>query len=207
MGRRVHRVPYHLDAHGIQTLPLEDLKAILRGADDLVMRGGRTLLAKVLRGSRQRDVLAHGLDRSPVHGYFRGLSDEEVLARIDWAILHGYLDVVYDYRLPLLVFGEKGWAIERETYARELFAGFDARLAAGPPYGMEELRDRNRPMILRLLDLVEESGDPKYVPLLEEWARVDYRKVRERIAGILRRLRPAGPPSPAERAPHLRLVR
>ncbi|HET7230546.1 MAG TPA: RQC-minor-1 family DNA-binding protein [Longimicrobium sp.] len=195
MSRRVQRVPVHLDARGVGRLPFDDLKAILRAADPLIARGGRTLLAAVLRGSRRKEVLEHGLDRVPVHGYFRGIPEAEVLKRIDRAIVDGYLDIHYDYRLPLLVYTPKGWEIEKETYARELFDGFEARLRAGPPYGMETLKDRDRGMILRVLELVEESGDALYIPLLEEWAACDYRKVRERIGQVIRRL--SRPPADA----------
>ena len=198
MSRRVHRVEYRLHPAGIRSLPDGEIRAILRGADPLVMRGGRTLLCKVLRGSREKKVLELGLDRIPVHGCYRGLSEDEVLARIDWTIARGYLAIEYDYRLPLLVFTPAGWEIEKETYARELVAGFDALLASGPPYDMAYLKDRNRGLILRVLDLVEESGDARYVPVLEAWAEMDYRKVREQIHRILRRLRsgPVGAPSP-----------
>lgn len=103
-------------------------------------------------------------------------------------IADGYLAIEYDYRLPLLVFTPAGWEIERETYARELFDGFDARLASGSPYGMEELKDRNRGVILRLLELVEASRDPRLIPLLLEWMEVDYRKLRERIGQVIRHL-------------------
>lgn len=195
MSRRVHRVPVRLHPCAGR-LAREDLLAILRGADEMINRGGRTLLAAVLRGSRRKEVLEHGLDRIPVHGHFRGMAEDEVLARIDRAIVDGYLDIQYDYRLPLLVFTPAGWEIEKETYARELFEGFDARLRAGPPFGMEELKDRNRGMILRLLALVAESDDPRYIPLLEAWAEVDYRKVRQRIGQVVRRL--SGQPEPPE---------
>ena len=192
MSRRVHRVEYRLQPRGVRNLPDEDLRAILRGADPLVMRGGRTLLCKILRGSRAKRVVELGLDRLPVHGYYRGLPEDEVLARIDWTIVQGYLDLRYDYRLPLLVFTPTGWEIEKETYARELVAGFDVLLAAGPPFDMAYLKDRNRGLIMRVLDLVSESGDARYVPLLEAWATADYRKVRERITQVVRGLRAVG---------------
>jgi hypothetical protein len=198
MSRKVHRVPVHLDAGGVGRLPADDLKAILRAADPLVARGGRTLLAAVLRGSRRKEVLEHGLDRIPVHGYFRGIPESEVLKRIDRAIVDGYLEIHYDYRLPLLVYTPRGWEIEKETYARELFDGFEGRLRMGPPYGMEELKDRDRAMILRVLELVEESGDARLVPLLEEWAAFDYRKVRERIGQVIRRLSGSSAEAPRE---------
>lgn len=206
MSRRVHRVRYHLDSRGVRDLPREEVAAILRGADDLIARGGRTLLAGVLKGSRRKEVLEHGLDRSPVHGRYRSLSEEEILARIDWVIEHGYLSIRYDYRLPLLVYTPAGWEIERETYARELFDGFGALLAAGPPYRMEYLKERNREMIFRLLDLVEASGDASYLPLLHAWREVDYRKVRERIDRVIRRIAPPASTETTERPAHLAIV-
>lgn len=190
MSRKVQRVRCHLDTGGIKQLPREELVAILRGADDLIMSGGRNLLMLVLKGSRQKKLLELGLDQSPVYGYYRNLAPEEILARIDWAIIHGYLDIAYDNRLPLLVFTEAGWEIERETRVEEFLRGFDRMLEAGPPYDMTYLKDRNRGMILLLLDKVEATRDPKYIPLLEAWAQVDYKKVRERIREVIRRLRP-----------------
>ncbi len=44
MSRRIRRVPYQLDAKNIKNLPQTDLVAILRGADELIMKGGRSLL-------------------------------------------------------------------------------------------------------------------------------------------------------------------
>jgi len=32
---------------------------------------------------------------------------------------------------------------------------------------------------------VEATGDPKYVPLLEAWAPVDYQKVKQRIVHVI----------------------
>jgi len=90
MSRKVQRVQYHLDPKGVKNLPLDEIKAILRGADDLIMSGGRALLAKVLKGSRAKEVLNLGLDRSPVYGYYRHMSLEDILSRIDRVILSGY---------------------------------------------------------------------------------------------------------------------
>jgi hypothetical protein len=186
MSRKVRRVPYRLDTKGIKNLSREEIVAILRGADDLIMSGGRSLLTQVLKGSRAKKVLELGLDKSPVYGYYAHLKAEEVLARIDWAIVHGYLDIEYDYRLPLLVYTDRGWEIERETYADELLRGFDELLAAGSgPFDMHYLKDRNRGMILLLLDKVEQTGDSKYIPLLESWAEIDYKKVRHRIGQVI----------------------
>jgi len=188
MSRKSRRVPIHLDAKGLSDLPEADLHALLRGADDLIAQGGRTLLKRILRGSKNKDVLARGLDSSPVYGYFKSLSDEETLARIDWTILNGYLRVEHFDRLPLLVYTQKGWEIERENYTDELLAGFDNLIQKGPPFDMECLKDRNRQMILRLLDKIEAAGDARFVPLLEAWKKIDYKKVQIRIREVVRRL-------------------
>lgn len=120
------------------------------------------------------------------------MPEEEVLARIDWTIRHGYLRIIYQGKLPVLVFSPAGWAIERDAMADEIVRGFDAQLANGQlrPYAMEHLKDRNREMILQVLDKVLASGDNKYIPLLEDWSLVDCRKIRERIAEVIGRLTP-----------------
>ncbi len=68
MSRRSRRVTVNLDAKGLKGLSVDDLKAVLRGADDLIAQGGRTLLMRILRGSANKDVLERGLDQSPVYG-------------------------------------------------------------------------------------------------------------------------------------------
>jgi hypothetical protein len=50
MGKKVKRVRVELDASGIKQLSDHEIKTILRGADDLIMSGGRALLAKILAG-------------------------------------------------------------------------------------------------------------------------------------------------------------
>jgi len=193
MSRKAQRVHYDLDPKDIKKLPPEELKAILRGADELIGIGGRSLLVKILKGSHAQEVLRLHLDQCPVHGYFRHLATDEILARIDRAILDRYLKVVYDYRLPVLVFTDAGWEIEKETFANELLAGFDKLLATSrPPYDMSYLKDRNRSLIWYLLDKIEASGNPKYLPLLEAWEQIDYKKVKLRIEQAVREIKAAG---------------
>ena len=186
--RRIQRVPYHLDAGGVENLSEAEIAAILRGADPMIGRGGRTQLSKLLKGSREASVIEHGLDRNPSYGFYRDRSLDEILRRIDWVIEEEYLGIVYDYRLPVLVFTQKGWAIEETTMAEELLRGFDARLAAGPPYDLSDLRDRNREMIFLLLEKLESSGRRDFIPLLLAWSETDYQKVRARIRDTIRSL-------------------
>jgi RQC domain-containing protein len=185
---REQRVPYHLDSTGVRHLTAAEIEAILRGADMIIARGGRTQLYKLLKGSRETSVIEHGLDRCPSYGFYRELPIDEVLRRIDWMIEHDYLRIEYDHRLPVLVFTERGWAIEVETMADELLRGFDARLAAGPPYDFSDLKDRNRQLTLLLLDKIEASERREFIPLLQAWREIDYAKVRARIGKAIRAL-------------------
>ena len=186
MSRKIQKVRYRLDAQDVEDLPLAEIKAILRGADELIMTGGRSLLTKILKGSRDKKLLNLGLDASPVYGYYNHLTMAKIQARVDWTILHGYLAIEYDLSIPLLRYTQLGWEIERETYAAELLAGFDAMLATGQTsFDMSYLKDRSRDMIMILLDMVAETKDPQYIPILEAWAAVDYKKVRQRIDEVV----------------------
>lgn len=190
MSRRVDRVPYHLDTKGIRSLPPEDLRMILRGADDLIRRGGRHLLTLILKGSRSKDVLGRSLDQNPAHGFYKNLAVEEVQARVDWVISRGFLAIEYDGRLPMLVYTPRGWAIEKETVADEILRNLDqaVRMSPGLP-DMSDLLDRNREVIWRLLEKIEASGDHRFIPALEAWEPIDYRKVRARIRTAIQSLR------------------
>ena len=192
MSRRSRRVTVNLDARGLKELCDDDLKAILRGADDIIAQGGRTLLMRILRGSANKDILGRGLDQSPVYGHFRDLSDDDTLARIDWAILNRYLRIEHSHRLPLLVYTQKGWEVERDTYANELLEGIKAALGDGPPYQMAHLKDRDRGMILLLLDKIAATSDPSFIPALKAWKKVDYKKVQQRIGQVIRQLEASG---------------
>ena len=195
MSRRINRTPVHLHPTKTKELPVEEIRAILRGADDLIARGGRTLLSKILKGSKDKRMLELRLDRSPVYGIFRRLPNEEILAKIDWLITNFYLQYEYDGRLPLLVYTPQGWEIERETYAEELFQGFLRMVELGQTeYDMAYLKDRDRQMIFLLLDKVARRGDKRFVPLLNSWARIDYKKVQERIRTVTRTIERMEPP-------------
>jgi hypothetical protein len=94
MSRKVQRVPYRLDARGVSPLTHDEIVVILRGAHELIGRGGRTQLSKLLKGSREANLLEHGLDRSPSYGFYRDLPLDEVLRRVDWVIQQGFLTIM-----------------------------------------------------------------------------------------------------------------
>ena len=187
MSKKVIRVS--VDLHPQKSGPLlnEEIKAILRGADDLIMEGGRSLLAKILKGSQDKTILEKGLNSNPAYGYYKGLSIYDITSKIDWLIVNRYLEIEYSYRLPMLVYGPKGWEIEKDTYTDELLAGFDKLIESGiNSFNMLYLKDRARDMIMLLLDKIQARGDSKYIPILEAWRKIDYKKVRVRINSVIR---------------------
>jgi hypothetical protein len=190
MSHRKQRVDYRLDTKDTDTLPDMDIRAILRGADEIIDKGGRSLLAKILKGSRAQEISKFNLDQCPVYGHYRQLSLADVLARVDWTIMNGYLKVIYEGRLPVLIFTEMGWEIEKETFVNELLDGFDKLLATSqPPYDMTYLKDRNRGLIWLLLDKLEEIRDPKYLPVLKAWEQIDYKRVSQRIRQVISKIK------------------
>jgi len=69
MSRKRQRVQYRIDSGGITYLTNDEIKAILRTAGELIATGGRTLLTKILKGSRDKKLLEYGLDKSPVYEF------------------------------------------------------------------------------------------------------------------------------------------
>ena len=94
---------------------------ILRGADELISTGGRSMLAKILKGSKDKKIFEYKLNECSAYGYYQDMKLDDISKCIDWMIKKDYLRIEYDYRLPLLVFSEKGWQIEKETFAQELY--------------------------------------------------------------------------------------
>ena len=185
MGRKKERVRCELDSGDIKNLSVQEIKAILRAADELIATGGRSMLAKILKGSRDKKVLEHGLDQCPVYGYYRDLTLQEITCRIDWLIKKGYIEIEYRDRLPMLVFSEIGWEIERETYTEELLQKLTCLLEGKDYSFVQELKDRNRGMILLLIEKIKLTGNARFIPLLKVWKEIEYKKVQTKIQRVI----------------------
>lgn len=192
MGRRIKRVRYELNSGEIENLSFEEIKAILRATDELIASGGRNLLSKILKGSKEKKVLELQLDKCPVYGYYKELKIQEIMYRVDWMILKDYIRIEYSGRIPLLVYSERGWEIERETFADELFGKLKSLLGTRDYSQVNELKDRNRGMILVLLDKIKDSENARFIPLLKEWESIEYKKVQAKIRLVINHLKKAG---------------
>lgn len=109
MSRRVNRIPVILDTGNVKELSPEDIKMILRAADTCIMKAGRNMLAKILKGSKDKKVLELKLDECPAYGYYHDMKLADIMHYIDWMIDEDYLRIKYEGRLPLLVFSDEGW--------------------------------------------------------------------------------------------------
>lgn len=171
------------------TITENDVRAMLLAGDNIAGQAGRSMLAKVLKGSRDKKLLAHGLDKSEFYGYFKALTLAQITERVDWMIVNDFLEIKYDGDLPLLVFTDRGWEILLEVRAEQLLSQWQAWVDSNmAPLDMSYLKDRNRGMILLFLEKLAHTGDARYIPLLQRWAEVDYRKVREAIGKVIAHL-------------------
>ena len=195
MSKKVRRVPVVLDAGEIKDLPQEDIRMILRGADELISTGGRSMLAKILKGSKDKTIFKYKLNECPAYGYYQDMKLDDISKCIDWMIKEDYLRIEYDYRLPLLVFSEKGWQIEKETFAQELYQRMclvyqrmcldveekKARV-------LFEMKEVNRQVVMCVLDKIEKEGTEEFLPYLEAWKMLEVKKVAARIAEVEKKI-------------------
>jgi len=188
VSQRKQRVHYHLDSGGITHLEFSEIKAILRAADELIDTGGRTMLSKILKGSKDKKLLEHALDQCHVYGFYGHLTLTEISHRIDFVIENGYLEIEYSARLPVMVYTEKGWEIERETYAEELLQKLSDLLNGNDFSFVEELKDRNRGMILLLISKISKTNNTEFIPLLRAWQEIEYKKVRNALQKVINEL-------------------
>jgi hypothetical protein len=185
MSSKKSRLRFELDSSNVNHLADEEIRSILRAADELIAVGGRSTLAKILKGSRDKKVLEHGLNQCPVYGYYHDLTLQEITNRIDWMIKKNYLEIEYSGRLPMLVFSARGWEIERETYAEELLQKL-TKLLKGKDYSfVQELKDRNIGMILMLIEKIRQTGNARFIPLLRAWKDIEDKKVRAEIQKVI----------------------
>lgn len=161
----------------MEPLTKKEILAILRAADKIIAMGGRTLLVKILKGSKEKRVLKLGLDTCPVYGFFSSETKTEILKKVDWMIDYEFLDLHFQGKLSTVVFTERGWALESNQRADELLEEWTEWLADGLEHDMSYLKDRNRDMILLFLEKVKETENPRFIPFLEAWKEIEYKKV------------------------------
>lgn len=186
MAKR-QRIRYELNTGEITKLQPEEIRVILRAADEMIVTAGRSMLVKVLKGSKDKKVLEYKLDECPSYGYYHDLTMEEIGKRVDYMIVKRYLRIEYSGRLLMLVFTDKGWEIECETYTSEWVCRFkevvESKVLRLDMF--EELKTVNRQVVFAMLDKIKEIGDKRYIPVLKTWQKGEVRKVRQKIEGVI----------------------
>jgi len=166
-----------------ERLPLteEEHTWILRGGWRIATRGGRTQLALLLKGSKNKDLLKHKLQTFPAYGRLSFLTLEEIENRIDQVIRRGDLAVEFFGDLPLIVLTPDGWEQVR-PWAHQ----HDAELAslADDKTLVEMLtlwRQRRREEQLQLVDAVAALNPKAAERVLKVWETIAGKDVRSHL--------------------------
>lgn len=187
---RKPRVKYHLSDLSGQTAPDEnDIKSILRAADEIIFSAGRTMLAKILKGSKDKKLLEKGLNQCPSYGYYNQLTIEEITKIVDWMIVNDYLEISYNGKLPMIIFSEKGWEAYKPIYTYELY---DLILNATEDSNnnlIERLKQTNRQVVKMLLFKIGESRNIGFIRFLAKWEAAEVKKVRILINHAITKLK------------------
>ena len=185
MVRRIVERGFQLDCGDVEALSDGEVVAILRAADPIIATGGRTLLSKILKGSRDQKVLSHDLDGNPCYGAFSDKTLALITNMIDRCILDGYLTIRYEGRLPVLIYADKGWDIEKRTYADELLSAFLSDASQGKDGYIERMQGANPECVRIALGKLNGAGGPGVRQALEAWLPHTNGKVKKRINALL----------------------
>ena len=189
MGRKP-KVQYQLSNLKGQVAPSEeDIKNILRAADEIIFVGGRTMLAKILKDSKDKKLLEKALDKCPSYGYYHRRSIDEITKLIDWMVVNDYLDIDYNGRLPMIVFSNKGWQTYKPIYADELLSQIQSASEETSFELIEQLKQTNREVIELLLTKIGESKNIGFIRFLSKWEMPEVKKVRIMINGAINKLK------------------
>lgn len=158
----------------------------------MVYEAGRSTLVLALRGSRNKKLEKFQAEALPGFGYYRGVLEADVLARVDQLIHEELLKIESRDGFPLLGFTPRGlelaegWAAER--WLKQLREHVDDPEPFHPPFAFDRLPERNQKTLHRLLDALELEADPTWLPLLKNWCGSEVKKVRARLSPLIERL-------------------
>ncbi len=189
MGNKRSRVRVHLNRESeILELSKEEIKHILRAADEIIGIAGRSMLAKILKGSKDKKLLEYSLDKCPSYGYYSNKTIAQITEIIDWMILNKYLRITYNERLPMIAFTELGWELYKPIYANELIGRMISKDISNLNKLVNEMKDVNREVVILLLDIIVENNLMDTIEFLVKWKQSAYKKVAKKIRYALKQL-------------------
>jgi len=159
----------------------EEREWILRGASEIASKGGRSQLALLLRGSKDKKLLKHGLNRSEAYGKLSILTIAEIESRIDHLIREDQLRVGFFGDLPLIIMTDGAWEEVRPWSNVQEWR----RAAAASDRELSDilLQWRNHPRSeqLHLLDAAASLDPGSARRILRAWHSVAGKEMRTRI--------------------------
>lgn len=156
-------------------LSREEIETISRGMRAVFGEAGRTSLARVLAGSRAKTVKEEW-KTNPSYGAFLEKSQKEILEMIDWCLDEEFIRLEYRDGYPILLFAERGLAMDIELAAREFLEEMRAR---GFFWTKEELLSSiPHPTMQRVLELMKEEGLENWSGVLETWYERGTRRMK-----------------------------
>jgi len=188
MGRKVRRVPVVLDPSDEPPTP-DEMDAILLAADEIIDRAGRNGLTLILKGSRAAKVFEKEWDQVETYGALAYLTRDEIARKVDWMIYEGWLDIEYEWALPLIAHTERGWERVRRLWVDKLLAEFETWAAEGRSERVwPRIETFHRDIKFQLLDRIHWQRAHHLAPVLLAWQPHEVRKVRQRIGNVIRHL-------------------
>ena len=109
---------------------------------------------------------------------------DDISKCIDWMIKKDYSRIKYNYRLLLLVFSEKGWEIEKETFAEELYQRVCLDIKEKNACVIFEMKEVNIQVVMLVLDKIENDGTEEFLSCLETWKLLEVKKIAVRITEV-----------------------
>jgi hypothetical protein len=166
-------------------LTVEEHECILRGAWQVAAKGGRSQLSLLLKGSKNKSVLKHGLDQSPVYGKLSYLTIEEIENRIDQLIRKGELRTEFFGDLPLILLTDQSW-LRIQPWAHE----YECHLAASADAGgltdiLNNWRNRRREEQHQLLEAMASTQHESARRVLQAWHGLAGKEMRSKIENAL----------------------
>jgi hypothetical protein len=166
-------------------LTVEEHECILRGAWQVAAKGGRSQLSLLLKGSKNKSVLKHGLDQSPVYGKLSYLTIEEIENRIDQLIRKGELRTEFFGDLPLILLTDQSWSRIQpwaHEYECHLAASADAR---GLTEILNNWRNRRREEQHQLVEAMASTERESARRVLQAWHELAGKEMRSKIETTL----------------------
>ena len=145
-----------------------------------------------LRGSKAQRVLQHDVATARGYGFYTGVPEPEVLARIDALIAEELLDLEFREGFPLIVYTEQGLALAMRYAAEDWFTVLRARVqpvASGAalefPFLTSAMPQRNHNTVLLVVKLAAEVADKSRLPLLRAWRETEIKRVRAQLTPLI----------------------